>query len=185
MTENAKATSSTPAADDLQTELEQLKAENERLKATEAVTEQERHARTVRIWRWVAAALLIVIGASLAFWGIGAYWVNRFVMDTDTFVSTLSPLAEDPAVQTAVADAVDNAVFNSIDIEKQLTNLLVGLQDVIAPALEKRGIPAGQLPASALAAPLASSIQNTQRCAKDTQRSWPHSTAPSRRPKTG
>ncbi|MBI5232442.1 MAG: hypothetical protein HY876_09800 [Coriobacteriales bacterium] len=139
----------------LRDEIERLKAENEALKS-EAQPIETRTAGRTRAWRWVAMALLVVLGSVVAFGAVSAFWVNRFIMDTDTFVTTLQPLARDPRVKAAVVNGVDEAIFSAFPIEDRVTSLLAGIQDL----LEQRGIDVRSVPAEALAGPITAQIHN-------------------------
>jgi len=99
--------------------------------------------------RWVAAILLIVLGAVFATAGVTALWAKRMVFDTDRYVATVAPLASDPGVQEQVTTRVSNVVFENVDIEGLVTQTL--------DALAERGVPS-QI--TALAGPLTNGIES-------------------------
>ncbi len=81
--ETAAATAGDEDVEQLKTELERLKSENESLKSGKP---GGMGART--IW-----AIVIALVASLLFTiAVPAVWLNRVVMDTDTWVATMAPL---------------------------------------------------------------------------------------------
>jgi hypothetical protein len=108
-------------------------------------------------WRTIVAVLLIVVGCVLAPLAGVAVWARNQVTDTDRYVATVAPLAEDPAIQRAITDQITNQVFTYIDVQ--------GLTTQAVDALTQRGsLPprvADQL--GALAIPIANGIQSFTR----------------------
>lgn len=121
-----------PAADaqQLEEEIERLQAENARLAAA-----AEPDARRVRMARNGFAKAFIIIGALLIGFSIPAVWLNRTVMDTDRWVDTLGPLADDPAIQTLVSDAASDAILERVDVESYLRDLLPDQLDPLAASI--------------------------------------------------
>jgi hypothetical protein len=140
-------------------ELERLRAENATLRAQvreQAVTTEtapvpapDRAAR--RRWRTIVATLLIVVGCVLAPLSVAAVWTRNQVTNTDRYVATVAPLADDPAIQNAIADQITAQVFNYIDVQG-LTNQAV---DVLA---ERDLTPALAAQLRALAVPIANGV---------------------------
>jgi hypothetical protein len=113
----------------LRAEIERLRAENERLAA--APSPEERQARTRTGW-----ALVIAIVAALLFAiSVPALWLNRVVFDTETWVETVAPLAQEPAIQDAVAAAAADAIIEQLDATSRLEALLPDQLDQFAPML--------------------------------------------------
>ena len=145
-------------------ELERLRAENVALRAQ--VREQAATADTVPVpaagraarqrWRTIVATLLIVVGCVLAPLSVAAVWTRNQVTNTDRYVATVTPLANDPAIQNAVADQITAQVFNYIDVQ--------GLTNQAVDALAERGLTpvlADQL--RALSVPIANGVQSFTR----------------------
>jgi hypothetical protein len=104
-------------------------------------------------WRSVVATLLIVIGCILAPISVVAVWTKNLVTDTDRYVTTVAPLASDPAIQSAVADKITAEIFTHLDV--------AGVTNQAVDALAERGLPplvATQL--HALSQPLSSGVQS-------------------------
>ena len=132
---------------DERNELAALRAEVARLRA-----EQAHRRQPGRFVRPTAAGLLIVLGCVLAVPAVVAVWLRSQVTDTDRYVATVAPLADDPAVQRAVTDRVTTEIFSRIDV--------AGLTRQAADALEDQGVPppvANSL--RALAQPVANGVQ--------------------------
>jgi hypothetical protein len=150
---------------DERAELERLRAEIAALRAQAA---QDRAATRDtkpipgggpagrRRWRTVVATLLIVLACVLAPLSAVAVWTRNQVTNTDRYVATVAPLADDPAIQAAIADQITAQVFTYIDVQ--------GLTNQAVDALAERGLTpvlADQL--RALAVPIASGVQSFTR----------------------
>jgi hypothetical protein len=146
---------------DERAELERLRSEIAALRAQAA---QDRAATRDtkpipgggRRWRTVVASLLIVLACVLAPLSAVAVWTRNQVTNTDRYVATVTPLADDPAIQTAITDQITAQVFNYIDVQ--------GLTNQAIDALTERDLPpalATQL--RALAVPIANGVQSFTR----------------------
>ncbi|MFJ1587844.1 hypothetical protein ACIOC1_31555 [Streptomyces sp. NPDC088197] len=104
------ASGSGPLGDDERAELTALRA---RLAGT-----RSRH----RV-RSFFSALLITLAAVLAPLGAVAVWAADIVGDTDRYVATMAPLADNPQVRRAVTDQVTSAVMDRIDLDSLLSSV--------------------------------------------------------------
>jgi hypothetical protein len=120
---------------DAEQELRELREENERLRTMVAHAEssQARPHRARRAARWSAATIFLVIGCLLLPVGAIALWARTVVFDTDRYVATVAPLADDPAVQDAVADRITAEVFAALNITGLTTRALDALVAQGAP----------------------------------------------------
>jgi hypothetical protein len=140
-----------------QSELERLRAEVATLRAQ--VRQEGRPSAPERRQRWrtIVAALLIVVACVLAPLGVVAIWARNQVTNTDRYVATVAPLANDPAIQQAITDKITAQVFTYIDVR--------GLTTQAVQALTSRGnLPpqvADQL--QALAGPIANGVESFTR----------------------
>ncbi|WP_219692127.1 hypothetical protein, partial [Streptomyces anatolicus] len=62
------------------------------------------------------SAVLLVLACLLVPLGAVSTWSRYEIGDADNYVATMAPLASDPAVRSAVADAVTDAVMEEIDV---------------------------------------------------------------------
>ncbi len=108
-------------------------------------------------WRSVTSAVLIVLACVLAPLSVTATWASTQISDTDAYVRTVAPLADDPAIQNAVADDVTDAVLSAVDVRTLSTDLLDTLaqQPNVPPRL------AAALPA--LAVPITRGVEGFAR----------------------
>ena len=147
--------------EDERTELERLRAEVAALRSQQRsgvaggpVAGVGRAAR--QRWRTIVATLLIVVGCVLAPLAGVAVWARNQVTNTDRYVTTVAPLARDPAIQQAIADQITNQIFTYIDVQ--------GLTNQALDALTERGLRpqvADQL--RALSGPIANGVRGFTR----------------------
>ena len=144
-------------------ELERLRAEVATLRSRLRQPAADRGDRVAAVrrtgrqrWRTIVATLLIVLACLLAPLSVVAVWARNQVTNTDRYVATVAPLAEDPAIQNAIADQITAQVFTYIDVR--------GLTNEVVDALATRGLPprlADQL--QALTVPIASGVKGFTR----------------------
>src|SRR3954451_13869522 len=84
-------------------ELAQARAERDRAVQELARVDGERHTARRSRTRRVLAAVLVVLFVLLLPLTVTAAWAHRTVLDTDTYVSTVAPVASAPAVTAAVS----------------------------------------------------------------------------------
>ena len=129
-------------------EMEELKAEVERLRAAQ----EQGHARRTGWWRPVVVTVLVVVLAILTPLGVVARWAHNEIADTDRYVESVAPLASDPAIQRAVTDRITTEITSRLQLQ--------AVTQEAVDALAAQGLPplaAGSL--SALSGPLASAIE--------------------------
>ncbi len=84
-------------------------------------------------WRPATVTVLLVLVGLLAPLSVAAVWARDVVGDTDRYVETVAPLADDPVIQSAVADRITLELMSRLDIE--------GITQEALSALEDRGLP--------------------------------------------
>ena len=99
----------------------QLEAELAQLKGTQP-TQPIRNSNSK--WRSFWSAVCIVVAVVLAPLSIVAVWARGEVTDTERFVSTVAPLAQDPAIQEAIGNRVADEVLAYINIESLTQNAI-------------------------------------------------------------
>lgn len=124
-----------------------------------AAAVETEHRRSV--WWSVSSAVLITLACLLAPLSVTSVWASTQVSDTEQYVQTVAPLAEDPAVQSAIAQDVTRAVLEYIDVETLTTEMLQTLAqgENVPPRL------ATALPA--LAVPISNGIESFTRTQVD------------------
>jgi hypothetical protein len=113
-------------------EVEQLRAEVERLRAEvdgPAPADQRRSGW----WRRFVVGLCIVLAAVLAPLAVVATWAHDFMSETDRYVETVAPLADDPHIQDVVITRISTAITSRLDVE--------ALTQEAVDALAARGLP--------------------------------------------
>ncbi len=132
----AKAATEDAVAAPPLSDIEQLKIENEKLKAqlaeaqvaitnlasgTITVTRQQRNYKPMRngiagVFAFLAPFLLIL--------GIIGSWVNNTALDTDKFVARVGPIIDQPAVQTAVSQKLGQELVSVLNLQAKLEPVL-------------------------------------------------------------
>lgn len=75
-------------------------------------------------WRRVLAVVLLVIGFVLVPLSAVAIWSRNQLLNTDRYVSTVSPLAGNADIQSAVATRTVDALFSSVDVSAKISDAL-------------------------------------------------------------
>ncbi len=104
-------------------ELERLRLEVDQLRSQrESETKGRRH-RSIP-WRGISRWTLLVAGGLLAIVSVLTIWVRDELLDTNTFVNTMAPVASSPAVQSAIANDVTTQLFEKADLQTKVKNAL-------------------------------------------------------------
>lgn len=108
-------------------------------------------------WWAVGSAILLVLACLLAPFSVSSVWASTQLSDTDRYVETVAPLAENPEVQAALANEVSTVIFENLDLQGLTTELFDALAQTrdLPPRVE------AALPA--LAVPLANGIESFTR----------------------
>ena len=120
-----EGTRSGKGSGDTEAELERLKAERDELEHKVEALEgrpQKRH-RTRRI----LAPILVVLTVVVFTITVPAAWGRRTILNTDRYVATVAPLADDPAVQNSIARKLTDQVFAALNVEDVISNALAGI----------------------------------------------------------
>jgi hypothetical protein len=91
------------------------------------------HRRWARGGRWVGASVLLILASLLATLAVVAVYVRAEVLNTDTYVATVAPLAQQPAVRDALAHRLADEIVTRSDVTSLATQA--------ADQLETRGAP--------------------------------------------
>ena len=68
-------------------------------------------------WRRILAVILIVLSCVLTPITVMALWLHDDLLDTDGYVNTITPLAENEEILQAVSVRLTNALFENVDVE--------------------------------------------------------------------
>lgn len=68
-----------------------------------------------------------MLACVLALFSVAAVWTDRTLSNTDQYVKTVAPLADDPAVQAALANQITATVMDNVDIDGLVTDALTTL----------------------------------------------------------
>ena len=143
-------------------EVERLRARVAELEAQMTKTEEaappspEKRGRG-SVWWAVSSAVLITLACVLAPLSVASVWASSELSDTEQYVETVAPLADDPAVQDALAAEITTTIFENLDVEDLTSEALatIAAQPDVPPRV------AAALPA--LATPIANGVQSFTR----------------------
>lgn len=128
---------------DLEARIATLEAENAALRAgleqaestsgvdAAASTDSQRPKR--RWGRTLTAVVLIVVGLLLAPVAVITAWARLELADTNRFVATFAPIAEDPDVQAFIGDEVTAAIEEQVDIPGLTSDVFDGIRSLGLP----------------------------------------------------
>lgn len=120
------------SARELAARIELLERENADLRSRAAAVEAgaEVPGRPRRhVGRAFASTLLVVLGLVLAPVAVVAAWAERELTDTDRYVETIGPLAEDPAIQSAVQNRLTAVVMERAEVDALVEDALTAIAD--------------------------------------------------------
>ncbi|WP_460801752.1 hypothetical protein [Microbacterium sp. GXF6406] len=114
--------------DELRRRLAVLEQENELLRSAAK-------GGGARAGRGRAALSFILIAIALVLAPVAALgsWARMQLVDTDRFVATFAPLAEDASVQAFVADEVTAAIIEQIDVDALVGEVFDGVRELGMP----------------------------------------------------
>ncbi|WP_235522323.1 hypothetical protein [Cellulomonas sp. Root137] len=124
--------------------LQLLETENARLRAgapSEAVPRQRR-----KVGRSTAAVILILIGALLAPVAVVGSWARGLMVDTERYVDTVAPIAQDPLVQSAVSNRITVAVVDALNVEELTTQATDAVANLDLPPVVSGAVQSLQAP---------------------------------------
>jgi hypothetical protein len=99
---------------------------------TEPTPETPRPSRPRRIGSWV----LLVLGALLVILSVASIWVRNVLLDTDQYVETVAPLADEESLQAVASQQVTDALMGAVDVEEIAADLLPERAAPLAPAID-------------------------------------------------
>jgi hypothetical protein len=112
-------------------ERSRLQAEVDDLRAELAATPRKRAVRT----RGVVAVVLVVVTSIVVTVSVTAVWARRNALNTDRWVRTVGPVAEEPAVQQALGRYITDQAMTAIDPEELFESALPERGQILAAPL--------------------------------------------------
>lgn len=112
-----------------------LLEENARLKAQLDTKEQRMRAR--RMARRVLVGVLVILTSIMVVLAVVAWWSHATLLQTDRFLSTVGPLAQNPEVQTAVATYTTDSLFEALEVQTRIQDVLPDRLRPLAPPITR------------------------------------------------
>jgi hypothetical protein len=109
--------------EEIQAELDRVRVERDQLEARVETLEAPRRHRLRRVFAPILVALAVIVFTVT----VPAAWGARTVLNTDRYVATVAPLAEDPAVQQAIATRLTDEVFTALNVQEVISNTLAAI----------------------------------------------------------
>jgi len=100
---------------------------------TETTSETGPDGARVPRWRRILCGVLVVLVCILAPVSVLAVWTRNTLLNTDQYVDTVGPLAQDADVQQAVADRLVLEFSKNVDVEQEVQNALPEKAAFVAP----------------------------------------------------
>ena len=91
--------------------------------AAELTKKEKRQPRDGFVRRWFVVALVTLFAILLPI-TLTVAWAHRTVLNTDTYVNTVKPIAKDPAVTAAVSREITDQVYASLDPQAAIKDAL-------------------------------------------------------------
>ena len=108
--------------EEIEAELKRVEAERDELEAR--VETLEAHPQKRRRLRRIFTPILVALTVIVFTVTVPAVWGARTVLNTDRYVATVGPLAEDPAVQASIAAKLTDQVFSALNVEGTVSSIL-------------------------------------------------------------
>jgi len=77
-----------------------------------------------RRWRRISSWVLVVLACILSVLSVVTVFARNQLLNTDTYVNTVAPLASNPAIQTQVAKQVSQNLITRTDVEARVKEAL-------------------------------------------------------------
>lgn len=104
-----------PGLDEVRQERDRLAAEVDRLKDRPRIISRRRR---------ITALILVILTFVMTSAAIPGVWTRRTLLNTDRYVATVDELALQPAIQVAIADEITVAIFDALDVEQRLADVI-------------------------------------------------------------
>ncbi|WP_051325953.1 hypothetical protein [Glycomyces tenuis] len=99
--------------------------------------------------RWTASTVVLLVAALLALLSVVTVFGRNLLLDTDRYVTTVAPLAEDDEIRAAVAARITATVNDQLALDERVATAV--------DAIQTRGAPDA---VDALSAPLVSAVES-------------------------
>jgi hypothetical protein len=106
--------------DALRHQLAEVQHENEELKQADLSTKPDKGP----LWRRILSWVLVVLACLLAVVSVMVVFARNQLLNTDAYVSTVAPLASDPAIQTQVATRVSDELIARTNLSARVKSAL-------------------------------------------------------------
>ena len=111
-----------------------LKAENTRLKQN--IKNKKKQSRSFAgLARRVGVVFLLSLAVALLVAGNVLFWTGNTIVKQDRYVAATEPIIKDPVVQQTMALYATNQIFDNVDVQNKIEEVLPPRADFLAPQL--------------------------------------------------
>ncbi len=103
------------------------------LKVSKTVETKPKHKHSP--FKKLAIFLSIYVAGLMLIFGNIFFWTGNTLINTDKYMATVSPIIEQPVVQTAIATYATNQIFSAVDVNKLVTDALPPKAEFLAPSI--------------------------------------------------
>jgi hypothetical protein len=134
--EDVPATDDTPSTEELAAEVVRLRAEYEVLQRQLDATTKPGPKRIHRPSTYWVSIACVVLGGLLLPLAVLVRWTSNTVLDTDSYVETVAPLAQNEDIQEALSFRVSVIILDAIDFRQQAEDALPTPAGFLAAPIE-------------------------------------------------
>ena len=102
----------------------QTEADGRPVKGSEAGVQRTAEQGKGPRWKRIAAWVLVVLACILSVLSVVTVFARNQLLNTDTYVKTVAPLASNPAIQTQIAKQVSENLISRANVETRVKNAL-------------------------------------------------------------
>lgn len=112
-----------------------LQAENKRLATENATLKKQLSSSSHRLWQKIVILICVALAGALLVTGNILFWAGNSLVKEDRFVATTSPLIKQPEIQQGIALYATNKLYENVDIEQEIQNVLPPRAEFLAPSI--------------------------------------------------
>ena len=86
-------------------------------------------------WRKPVILLCVTFATLILVFSNIFFWTGRTIVDTNRYVSTVGPLIEQPAIQSGIASYTTTQLFNNVNVQSYVAQVLPPKASFLAPQL--------------------------------------------------
>jgi chromosome condensin MukBEF MukE localization factor len=122
----------------LKAENAELKAENKKLAKQTQEKKDKKRSKTLNLLQRSAVIFFVALAVALLTIGNLFFWVGNTVVKQDRWVAATEPLIKDTEVQKTLALYTTNKLYEQVDVQSIIQEVLPPRADFLAPQLSSQ-----------------------------------------------